>query len=190
MALTERARDWGVTVAFVVVVGGLVVVGWLTREPGPTDVGAAAPALRLPLVSGDTVELAEQRGRVVMLNIWATWCPPCITELPSMQRAYEAHRDAGLEIIAVAVDHRPGVTAPDGRVVGVVSEFVDRFGLTFPVALDPTGGTERLLGVSALPTTFLIDRDGRIRVREVGGRYWDREPYVDMIEALLAEHGV
>jgi peroxiredoxin len=188
MALSDRGRDLVVTIGIVVVVAGLVLAGWLTREPGPPDVGQEAPALRLPLVAGDTAELADYRGRVVLVNIWATWCPPCITELPSMQRVYERYRDDGLEILAVAVDHRPGEPGPDGRVVGVVSEFVDRFGLTFPVALDPTGGTERLLGASALPTTFLIDRSGRIRVREVGGRYWDREPYVDMIESLLAEN--
>lgn len=189
MALTGRGRDWAITAAFVAAVVGLVVVGWLTREDGPPEVGEAPPSLRLPLIDGDTTDLDDYRGRVVMLNIWATWCPPCITELPSMQRVYETYRGRGLEILAVAVDDRPGVRAPDGRVVGVVSEFADRFGLTFPVALDPTGATERLLGVNALPTTFLIGREGKIRVREVGGRYWDREPYVDMIESLLAENG-
>jgi peroxiredoxin len=187
MALTERARDWIVTAAFVVVIGGLVAVGWSIREPGPVAAGEAAPALRLPLIDGGTVDLSAYRGRVVMLNIWATWCPPCITELPSMQRVYEAYADEGLAILAVAVDARPGTAGADGRIVGVVSEFADRFGLTFDVAVDPTGGTERLLGVNSLPTTFLIDREGRIRVREVGGRYWDRGTHVEMIESLLRE---
>jgi thiol-disulfide isomerase/thioredoxin len=187
MALSDRARDWIVTAAFVVVIGGLVAVGWLSREPVPVTTGEPAPELRLPLIDGDTADLAEYRGRVVMLNIWATWCPPCITELPSMQRVYEAYADQGLTILAVAVDVRPGTVGVDGRIVGVVSEFADRFGLTFDVAVDPTGGTERLLGVNNLPTTFLIDRAGRIRVREVGGRHWDREPYVEMIESLLRE---
>lgn len=188
MALNEGQRDWLWTAGFLVVVGGLVAVGWLTREGSrPPVVGDAAPELRLPLIDGDTASLADYRGRVVMLNIWATWCPPCVTELPSMQRVYEAYADRGLEILAVAVDHRPGERQADGRVVGVVSEFVDRFGLTFPVALDPTGGTERLLEVNYLPTTFLIDRQGRIRAREVGGRYWDAETHIEMIESLLGE---
>jgi peroxiredoxin len=181
MALTERARDWLITAAFVVVIGGL------GRERPAPVAGEPAPALRLPLIDGDTADLSAYRGRVVLVNIWATWCPPCITELPSMQRTYEAFADRGLEILAVAVDARPGERQPDGRIVGVVSEFVDRFGLTFRVAVDPTGGTERLLGVNYLPTTLLVDREGRIRAREVGGRYWDTEPYVDMIEALLRE---
>jgi thiol-disulfide isomerase/thioredoxin len=188
MALSERARDALVTAAFLAVVGGLVAVGWWSRDAGPAAAsGDVAPPLRLPLVGGDTVDLAELRGQVVLVNVWATWCPPCITELPSMQRVYERYAAQGFEIIAVAVDARPGEIQTDGRVVGVVSEFVDRFGLTFPVALDPTGGTERALGVTYLPTTLLVDRDGRVRAREVGGRYWDTEPYMGMIEELVEE---
>jgi cytochrome c biogenesis protein CcmG, thiol:disulfide interchange protein DsbE len=188
VALTERRRDWLLTTGFLLLVGGLVALGWVTRESKrPVAAGDLAPELRLPLLDGDTASLADYRGKVVMLNIWATWCPPCVTELPSMQRVYETFADQGLEILAVAVDALPGERQADGRVVGVVSEFVDRFGLTFPVALDPTGGTERLLEVNYLPTTFLIDREGRIRVREVGGRYWDAETNIQMIEALLGE---
>jgi cytochrome c biogenesis protein CcmG, thiol:disulfide interchange protein DsbE len=188
VALTERRRDWLLTTGFLLLVGGLVALGWVTRESKrPVAAGDPAPELRLPLLDGDTASLADYRGKVVMLNIWATWCPPCVTELPSMQRVYETFADQGLEILAVAVDALPGERQADGRVLGVVSEFVDRFGLTFPVALDPTGGTERLLEVNYLPTTFLIDREGRIRVREVGGRYWDAETNIQMIEALLGE---
>ena len=104
-----------------------------------------------------------------------------------MQRAYDELRDEGLEIVAVAVDDRPGLRQPDGSIEGLVSDFVDQHGLTFPVVVDPTGDTERRYGVSALPTTFLIDRNGRIRVREVGGRFWDRGPQMDMIRNLLEE---
>jgi thiol-disulfide isomerase/thioredoxin len=188
MAMSDRGRDALVTAAFLAVVGGLVAVGWLTRDAGPPAMaGSVAPAIRLPLVDGDTADLAELRGQVVMVNIWATWCPPCITELPSMQRVYERYAGDGFEIVAVAVDVRPGEVQADGRVVGAVSGFVDRFGLTFPVALDPTGGTERTLGVTYLPTTLLVDRSGRVRFREVGGRHWDTAPYIGMIEELLEE---
>jgi thiol-disulfide isomerase/thioredoxin len=182
-----RTRDVLVALAFLAVVGGLVVAGWLTRDPLVLDRGTAAPSLELPLVRGGSVSLDSLRGRVVLLNVWATWCPPCVREMPSLQRVYEAHRNDGLEILAVAVDDRPGTRQADGRIEGVVSQFVEELGLTFPVALDPTGDTERRLGTDYLPTTFLIDRDGRIRAREVGGRFWDREPYVDMVDSLLEE---
>lgn len=105
-----------------------------------------------------------------------------------MQRVYEKHRENGLEIMAVAVDDLPGTRQDDGRVEGLVSDFVDRLGVTFPVVLDPSGNTERLFDTEYLPTTVLIDREGRIRAKEVGGREWDEAPYLDMVESLLEEH--
>ncbi|HUG40617.1 MAG TPA: TlpA disulfide reductase family protein [Longimicrobiales bacterium] len=190
MSLGERARDWLVTGGFLGVIAILVGVGWFGREGrayAPVTRGEAAPAFVLDRIDGGTLSLAELRGKVVMLNLWATWCPPCRVEMPSMQRVYEEYRDRGFEVVAVAVDDQPGLRQPDGTVRGLVSEFVERFGLTFPVVVDPTGATERLYGVEALPTTFLIDRTGRIRVREVGGRFWDREPQLEMIRKLLEE---
>ena len=190
MARSERARDFLVTGAFLALVGGLVAVGWLTREGAgyaPVTRGEEAPPITLDRIDGGTLGLAELRGKVVMLNIWATWCAPCRVEMPSMQRVYERFRDHGFEVVAVAVDDRPGLRQPDGTIRGLVSDFVEQHGLTFPIVVDPTGDTERLYGVSALPTTFLIDRNGRIRVREVGGRYWDREPQVEMIRSLMEE---
>lgn len=184
----DRGRDLLVTGVFLALVAGLVVVGWLIREPAVAlSEGAPAPALELPRLTGGTLALEELRGQVVLLNLWATWCPPCVKEMPSMQRVYEEYRSQGLEIVAVAVDDRPGVRQPDGRVEGLVSEFVDRLALTFPVLLDPSGDTERRFDTEYLPTTFLIDRSGNIRVREVGGRFWDQEPFIDMVRSLLEE---
>ena len=188
MRLGERARDWAITGGFLLVIGTLVVVGWLTRENRVRMVvGEPVPELTLPRINGDTARLADYRGRVLLVNLWATWCAPCIREMPSLQRAYEEYRDDGLEILAVALDENPGERAEDGTINGIVSRFVDDLGLTFPVAVDPAGRAERVLGTSYLPTTVLVDRQGRIRGREVGGHYWDQEPYVDMIETLLRE---
>lgn len=188
MTVGDRGRDLLVGGSFLLVVGGLVVVGWLNRGSDTRlEEGEPAPALELPSIHGGTAGLEELRGKVVLLNIWATWCPPCVKEMPSMQRIYEQHRDEGLEILAVAVDDEPGVRQPDGRIEGLVSDFVERLGLTFPVVIDPTGETERRFHAEYLPTTFLIDRQGRVRVREVGGRFWDQEPYIDMVQSLLEE---
>lgn len=184
----ERARDWLVTGGFLAVVAILVMVGWPNREPAVTlPVGGEAPSLVLPRIDGDTASLTAYRGRVVLVNIWATWCPPCLKEMPSIEAAYRAYAADGLEVLAVAVDDVPGRRVEGGAIRGRVSAFVDRLGLTFPVAVDPTGGTERRFGTEYLPTTVLIDRHGRIRAKEVGGRFWDREPYADMIESLLKE---
>lgn len=199
MRLSERTRDFVVTGAFLGIVGALVTVGWVSRDVAepvdlrePTavlglDMGTPAPALALPRIDGDTATLSSLRGRPVIVNIWATWCPPCVREMPSLQRIYERYRDDGLEVLAVAVDDAPGERQPDGRIVGVVSEFVERYGLTFPVVVDPTGETERRFGTEYLPTTVLIDRAGRIQAAEIGGREWDEPPYLDMIEELMEE---
>lgn len=207
MRLSERARDFLVTGAFLALVIGLITVGWVSRdggsEPGRFDAlsrggsgagdlrglepGTPAPSLELPRINGDTATLAAIRGQPVIVNIWATWCPPCVREMPSLQRVYDRFGDRGLEVLAVAVDDHPGERQPDGRVEGLVSRFVEEYGLTFPVALDPTGETERRFGTEYLPTTILIDREGRVRVTEVGGREWDEAPYLDMIEALMEE---
>lgn len=184
MRWSDRTRDWVVTGAFLAVVGGLVALGWLNRANGARG-GEMAPPLALRALDGSERSLEDYRGRVVLLNIWATWCAPCRLEMPAMQRVYERYRNQGLEIVAVAVDDQAGPRF--SRVEDLIREFVDELDLTFDVFLDPTGDTERALGVAALPTTFLIDRAGRIRVREVGGRYWDREPHVDIIESLLED---
>lgn len=186
MTVSDRARDFLVAGGFLVLVIGLVTVGWVDRDAGVALArGEAAPALELPRIDGGTASLAELRGRPVVVNLWATWCPPCVREMPSLQRVYERYRDEGLEVLAVAVDDVPGVRQPDGRIVGLVSRFVEEHGLTFPIAVDPSGNTERRFGTEYLPTTVLIDRQGRIRAREVGGRPWDEEPYIDMIESLM-----
>lgn len=178
-----------VSAGFLLAVGALVAVGWLNRGSDPgLEEGEPAPALELPSIEGGTVALDALRGKVVLLNIWATWCPPCVKEMPSMQKVYEEHGDRGLEIVAVAVDDQPGVRQPDGRIEGLVSDFVERYGLTFPVVVDPTGDTERRFDTEYLPTTFLIDREGRIRAREVGGRFWDQKPYINMVKSLLEEN--
>lgn len=209
MSLSERGRDFLVTGAFLAAVLGLVLVGWIGRagqagEPAAPGAageltraelpgrglpdGTAAPGLDLPRIDGGRASLASLRGRPVIVNIWATWCPPCVKEMPSLQRVYERFHDQGLEILAVAVDDVPGERRPDGRIEGVVSQFVDRYGLTFPVAVDPTGGTEDRFGTEFLPTTVLIDRAGRIVATEIGGREWDEPPYLEVIEALMEEN--
>lgn len=189
MTLRGRTRDLAVAGTFLALVGVVVGLGWIHRDAGAVELarGDPAPELSLPLIDGGTATLSSLRGQVVLVNIWATWCTPCVREMPSLQAVYERHGDNGLQILAVAVDDRPGVRGPDGRVQGIVSEFVTRYGITFPVALDPTGGTERRFGTQYLPTTVLIDRAGRIRAKEVGARSWDEAPYLEMIETLLEE---
>jgi cytochrome c biogenesis protein CcmG, thiol:disulfide interchange protein DsbE len=132
----------------------------------PTDFGAIpaqvnfmAPALSLNGLDGAGHTLADQRGQVVLVNLWATWCPPCQAEMPLLQRYYERHRAEGFTVIAVE----------DGEPEADVRAFVGQHGLTFPVWLDPQHqATDHAFNAMNLPTSFVIDRSGQVRLEWVG----------------------
>jgi peroxiredoxin len=125
----------------------------------PAEVSYPAPALSLNDLNGKAASLAERRGEVVLVNLWATWCPPCKKEMPALQSYYEQHRDEGFVIIGIN----------DGDPTADVAEFVRQYALTFPIWLDPTYiATEKAFETLNLPSSFVIDRDGTIRLRWVG----------------------
>jgi cytochrome c biogenesis protein CcmG, thiol:disulfide interchange protein DsbE len=182
--VSERWKDWFITGGFVGLVTVLVALGWMSRDHfSASDSGEAAPLFEATALNGSSVGLQAYAGKVILLNIWATWCPPCRQEMPSLERLHEELGGRGLSVVAVSVDES---SSPDGT-HALVQQFVKRYGLKFPVLLDPRGHVEDLYGVDALPTTFLIDREGRIRKKVVGGANWDRPPYSDLVRKLLGE---
>jgi peroxiredoxin len=182
--VSDRWRDWAITGGFVGLVAVLVGLGWMSRDHfSASDSGESAPLFEATALNGDSVRLQDFAGKVILLNVWATWCPPCRQEMPALERLYEQLGGRGLNVVAVSVDES---AQPNGT-RGIVEQFVKRHGLRFPVLLDPRGHVEDLYGVDALPTTFLIDRDGRIRKKVVGGAEWDRPPYSDLVRKLLGE---
>lgn len=132
--------------------------GVLTPSP---RVGFAAPDFTLDLLDGGELTLSDLRGKAVVVNLWASWCPPCRAEMPALQRIYEANRERGLEIVAV------NTTFQDSE--ADAAEFVQEFGLTFPVVLDRLGEASRAYQLRALPTTFFIDSSGVIQQVVLGG---------------------
>ena len=188
-----RARDrrgsaggWIATGIVAALLLGLIAFGWSQRGRFTSaEVGARAPDFTLPTMDGDTTTLRQYRGQVVLLNFWATWCPPCVYEMPSMERLYQDLRADGFVVLGVTVDVDPGETDAQGRSQGIVREYVERLGVTFPILLDPEGAVEGVYNVSGLPTTYVIGRDGRIEGRIVGGREWDSEEYRARIQELL-----
>lgn len=149
----------------------------LTPELREVSVGARAPMFRgVNVASGDTVSLDDYAGRVVLLNVWATWCGPCEAEMPSMQRLHDALRDQGLSIVAISVD--AGARAAVRRWV------VDR-GLTFDVLHDREGHVERDYQTIAVPQSFVIDRDGIIVKKVIGAIEWDAPEQMAFFHALL-----
>ena len=125
----------------------------------PVEVDYKAPVLTLSDLDGVEHSLADFRGQVVLVNLWATWCPPCKAEMPTLNAYYAAHQADGFVTIAIN----------DGDPADAVSAFVQEYGLTFPVWLDPTyEATERAFKTRNLPSSFVIDQEGNVRLRWVG----------------------
>jgi len=125
----------------------------------PVEVDYAAPKLTLSDLGGVEHSLADYHGQVVLVNLWATWCPPCKAEMPTLKAYYEDHAADGFMTIAIN----------DGDPAEPVADFVQEYNLTFQVWLDPTyEATERAFKTPNLPSSFVIDREGNIRLRWVG----------------------
>lgn len=122
-----------------------------------------APAFNLPDPQGVAHQLADYRGKLLVLNFWATWCAPCRKEMPSLQRLWKTLQPDGVELVAIDF----GDTAAD------VAKFGRETGLEFPLLLDPTGNVLRVYGALGLPTTYVIDRAGRVVYKVTGDREWD-----------------
>ena len=136
----------------------------------------AAPSFALTDLSGVKVSLASLSGKVVLLNFWATWCGPCRTEMPGMERVWQRYHDHGLAIVAVSVDE-----GGEER----INKFVRRLNLSYPILLDPDSEIAELYGVSGLPASYLIDSEGRLVGRLEGSRVWDSPEGISLIEQLL-----
>jgi peroxiredoxin len=186
MRMNAQLRSWVVAGAVVVGLAALLVLGWAQSDRyGPIEVGSRAPEYAAPDLAGELVSLQQLRGQVVLLNVWATWCPPCRWEMPALDRLQRELGDAGLAVVAVSVDAAPGASDGMGRTGGDVAAYAREMDLGFTILLDPASRVQEVFGVRGLPTTFLIDRSGRIRKKVLGPAEWDQPPYIDEIRELL-----
>ena len=138
----------------------LLVIGCGSNAPAPPTVGATAPDLTLRTLAGDTAQLRDLRGRVVIVNFWATWCAPCEQETPRLVSWYGQYHAAGLDVLGV------DTLAQDSR--EAVGEFVARYGVPYPVPLDASGDMARQWQALYLPRSYVIDRDGVVRYIQLG----------------------
>lgn len=139
----------------------------------------AAPVLKLKGLDGKTHDLAQLRGRVALINYWATWCPPCRREMPSMERLTQALK--GEPFIVLAVD-----VGEDAETIEAFTSQLDTE-LTFPILLDTSSRAMQAWKVAGLPTTFLVDKQGRIVASAIGGREFDHPEIIQTIRDLLGK---
>ena len=140
-------------------------------------VGAAAPDFTLKSNQGDNVRLAEQRGQVVMLNFWASWCAPCRKEMPLLDELHQRYESAGFVLYGVNVE--PDATAGD--------KLIKDLGVGFPILYDPESRASKAYDIDAMPTTVVIDRDGLVRYVNRGYRSGDEEKYRAQVKELIRE---
>ncbi len=146
-------------------------------EESPRE-GYLAPGFTLPDLMGKPTSLSDFRGKVVLVNIWATWCGPCKREIPSLDRLYQLRKDKGFEIVAVSVDRTAS---------SKVASFVAQYQMSFPVLHDARGEVGNKYWARAIPSSFLLDRQGVIRWKVAGAIQWDDAKVLKRVDQLLAQ---
>jgi len=152
----------------------VVISGAVGAAASPAS---GAPDFTLPSLDGPNLRLQEQRGQVVMINFWATWCGPCRVEMPHLARLYDKYRGSGFTVLAVNIDEDPYKAA----------SLAKQLGMRFPVLLDKEKKVSRLYDLSTMPSTILVDREGRVRYVHRGYRDGYEETYDRQIRELLRE---
>jgi peroxiredoxin len=165
--LLRNRRRWLVIALAILALGAGWT--WLSRAPtsgvsndivSPRE-GFLAPDFTLKALDGQPTTLSAQRGKVVLINLWASWCGPCRAEMPAIQKVYASERDRGLTVLAINGTFQDSATN--------ASDFAQQYGLSFPILLDTDGRVSRTYLLSALPSTYIVDQRGIVRSVVVGG---------------------
>jgi cytochrome c biogenesis protein CcmG, thiol:disulfide interchange protein DsbE len=137
--------------------------------------GDRAPGFELTAPDGSGVSLSDYRGKWVLLNFWATWCPPCIQEMPSLDRLHQEFEDRGLVVLGVSVDTEKQA----------YERFIERWNLSFPIVRDPEMSVPSRYGTNKYPETFLINPEGKVVRKYVGPENWMNPEIVNYLRSLL-----
>lgn len=164
-----------VVIIVILVLAALLVFIWVnTIHKVPEVIYKQAPEFTLLDIDGNKVSLSDFKGKVVILDFWATWCPPCIAEIPHFIELYDEYKNRGLEVIGISVDW-------NGQ--RVVPPFAEESGINYVLLLGDDEVTDLYGGIISIPTTFILDREGSIRKRYMG--YRDKEVFERDIKELL-----
>ena len=176
-----QPRQWTIAIGVVMaLVFGTALVIKIRPQIDLLGVGSGAPDFHaMNLRTRRPTTLADYRGKVVLLNVWATWCLPCRVEMPSIELLNKAYASKGLKILAVSVDD-PGTDA-------TIRAFVKQYGLSFEVLHDPRGNISELYDISGYPETFIVGKDGVIRKKLMSATDWNSPEARSLVDRLLAE---
>lgn len=185
---TKKQRSYIYTTAFLVIVAMLFIMNNTNGEPdeGPLPPGynpaahsenPMAPDFTLPTVDGKELKLSDLKGKVVVLDFWATWCPPCRRGIPDLIELKKEYKDQGFEIVGISVDKITRGT--EGRIV----PFMKEYGINYPVVHGDMSVAQKFGGIRSIPTSFVIDRKGKIITSFVG--LVPKDNYVRVIEKAL-----
>ena len=174
-------QQWGIVLGVVLLLAVTLAAGvhFLGDELFPVAVGSQAPEFKAVTVAGAkrTKTLADYKGKVVLLNVWATWCEPCRVEMPSIEKLHREFGPKGLSVVAVSIDD-PG---SESR----ITDYTKELGLTFEVLHDPDQAISRNYQITGYPETFVIARDGTIRKKVIAAADWSSEANRALVRELL-----
>lgn len=162
---------------WVVVAAAAIGVLWLAlrpRQQNPVSLGDRAPGFTLPQLPSGSLSLSQFKGQVVLLNFWATWCPPCIMEAPSLEQFATEMKSQGVTVIGVSMDEDPQA----------LSKFIQYYHLSYPVVRDPSYRTAHRYGTYKLPETYIIGRDGRVAEKIISDINWTDPRMIAFIKSL------
>jgi peroxiredoxin len=175
-----------VTLIFLLIAGIGIIVLLQTKNDSMNQTGQArlgrgaeAPIFTLPSLDGAMVSLADQKGKVVFLNIWATWCPPCVEEMPSMEKLYQQLKGEDFEILAVSID-KNGADA--------VLPFMKQHKLNFTTLIDSKEILKNKYQTTGVPETFIIDKNGFIVEKVIGPRDWSTPGAISFFRKLIQKN--
>jgi peroxiredoxin len=159
------------------ILGGAVFLALRLRQPRPVDIGERAPDFTLPALTQGSLSLHDFGRQVVVLNFWATWCPPCVEETPSLEKFAEQMRLQGVAVMGVSVD----------KDVAALQTFAAEQHLSFPILRDPNQSVANHYGTFIFPETYIIDREGRVAEKLIGAVDWQDPRLIAFVQELTGK---
>ena len=177
----RKKTNYPAAILVFLTVSGLLILFSLKQNNSylkfsPLKTGRPAPDFMFPGLDGKMVRLSDYRGHVVLVNVWATWCPPCVDEMPSMEKLYKELKDENFEILAVSIDAL-GEKA--------VAPFMKEYNLSFSALMDPDGTIKTLYHTTGVPESFIVDQEGILIKQIIGPRDWAKPEIIGFFRNLL-----